>query len=118
MLTALFSSLSLLVMQPAGAAGLPNLNSQQAASLRCAAAFALVSHGQSIGNADALKWPAMDAQGREFFVRTAARLIDETGASRSQIEQLLSREAQSLIDTNEVEAVMPACLLMLEASGV
>lgn len=94
------------------------LNAEQRASLRCAAAFALVSHGQSIKNEAALKWPEMGEKGREYFVRASAQLMDETGATRAQISQLLSREAQSLIDTEQVDQIMPSCLVMLGASGV
>ena len=92
------------------------LNAEQRASLRCAAAFALISHGQSIGNEAALKWPAMGERGREYFVRASAQLMDETGATRDQVSLLLSREAQSLIDTDKVDQIMPACLVMLGAS--
>lgn len=114
--TVFFSAL--VFLQAAPPAELPRLTAEQSASIRCAAAFSLIAHGQSNGNEAALEWPAMNPRGREFFVRTAARLIDETGGSREQISQLIGREAQALVDKDEVQAVMPACLLMLEASGL
>ena len=94
------------------------LSQESKALLRCSAAFALVSHGQSIGNEDALKWPSLETRGREFFVRSLAQLMDETGLGREGISQLVSSEAQRLWDEGEVDKVMPACLIMLDASGV
>lgn len=86
--------------------------------LRCSAAFALVSYGQENGNEAALAWPRLDPQGREFFVRALARLMDDTGMTRDQVSALASAEAQRLLDENQVDAVMPACLALLETSGL
>ena len=95
-----------------------DLSQESKALLRCSAAFAMVSHGQTNGNEEALKWPLLEGRGREFFVRQLARLMDETGLDRDGISQLASAEAQRLRDNREVNKVMPACLVMLEASGV
>lgn len=86
--------------------------------LRCSAAFALVSYGQENGNEAALAWPRLDPRGQEFFVRSLAKLMDETGLDRDQVSALASREAQRLLDENQVDAVMPSCLALLESSGV
>ncbi|XUU61208.1 hypothetical protein ACRAQ6_02750 [Erythrobacter sp. HA6-11] len=86
--------------------------------LRCSAAFALVSFGQENGNEAALAWPKLDPRGQEFFVRSLAKLMDDTGLTRDQVSALASREAQRLLDEDQVDAVMPACLAMLESSGV
>lgn len=86
--------------------------------IRCSAAFALVAHGQSNGNEAALKWPELATRGREFFVVALAGLMDDTGLDRNGVSQLVGTEAQRLWDTGELDAVMPACLLMLESSGV
>ena len=94
------------------------LTTEQRASLRCSAAFALIAHGQSIGNEAALQWPKLETRGREFFVRTTADLMEKTGMSRQQITQVTSDEANALINDDEVETVMPSCLILLEASGV
>jgi hypothetical protein len=94
------------------------LTLEQSTSLRCSAAFALVAHGQSMGNAEAKKWPAMEERGREFFVRTTARLMEDTGLTREAVTELMAKEAQNLVDENSLEKVMPACLLMLDASGL
>jgi len=94
------------------------LSQENQALVRCSAAFALVSFGQESGNADAQKWPAIDPRGREFFVRALAQVMDETGLQRDAVAGLVQAEAQRLLDEEQVDAVMPACLTMLEASGV
>lgn len=94
------------------------LTQENAALLRCSAAFALVSFGQANGNEASMRWPLLDPRGQEFFVRSMAKLMDDTGLSRDEVSQLASAEAQRLLDEDQVDAVMPACLLMLEASGV
>lgn len=86
--------------------------------LRCSAAFALVSYGQSNGNEAALAWPQLDPRGQEFFVRSMAKLMDDTGLDRDQVSALASAEAQRLLDEDQVDAVMPSCLAMLEGSGL
>ncbi|RGP39695.1 hypothetical protein BPTFM16_02652 [Altererythrobacter insulae] len=86
--------------------------------LRCSAAFALVSFGQANQNEAAMAWPAIDPRGREFFVRSLAKIMDATGLSRDQVAELTQAEAQRLIDNDTLEDVMPGCLLMLDASGV
>jgi len=94
------------------------LSLQSQTLLRCSAAFAMVNYGQSNGNQDAMKWPALGDRGKEFFVRAMANLMDETGKSREEISQLVSAEAQRLLDTDSVNDVMPGCLLMLETSDL
>lgn len=94
------------------------LSLEAKATLRCAAAFALVSHGQKNGNEAARKWPELTARGREFFVRSLAGLMDETGLDREGISQRVAAEAQALWDNQEVDAVMPSCLVMLERAGL
>ena len=92
------------------------LSLESKAGLRCAAAFALVSYGQSTGDPFTANWPNLGDRGREFFVRELARIMDETGLDRAGIDRLASREAQELIDKGEVDAVMPSCLVLLEQS--
>ena len=103
---------------PVVPAPLVQLTQENAALLRCSAAFALVSFGQANGNEASMRWPALDPRGQEFFVRSMAKLMDDTGLSRDEVSQLASAEAQRLLDEDQVDGVMPACLLMLEASGV
>lgn len=85
--------------------------------LRCSAAFALVSYGQENGNEASLAWPKLDPRGQEFFVRSLAKLMDDSGLDREQVSALASKEAQRLLDENQVDAVMPACLSLLETAS-
>ncbi|EDL49497.1 hypothetical protein [Erythrobacter sp. SD-21] len=96
----------------------PELNAQQAATLRCSAAFGIVAHGQANGDEVALQYPPLNERGKEFFVRAGARLMDELGLDRDGIQALVSAEAQRLWDEDAIGDVMPACLLLLDASGV
>jgi hypothetical protein len=106
-----------LALQTAPAAP-PNLSQEGRALLRCSAAFALVSRRQANGDPAAQRWPALETRGREFFVRSLAQLMDQTGLDRDGIAWLAGIEAKALADSGETDKVMPACLLMLEASGV
>jgi hypothetical protein len=94
------------------------LNQENRALLRCAAAFAVVSNRQAKGDATVQQWPALGTRGREFFVRTMAHLMDRSGLDRAGITTLVSSEAEAMVAKGEVDQVMPACLSMLEASGV
>ncbi|MEL7198220.1 MAG: hypothetical protein AAGL10_07885 [Pseudomonadota bacterium] len=96
----------------------PALSAQSKALLRCSAAFAMVTRGQEAGNEAALKWPKLDQRGREFFVRSLAQLMDESGLDRAAISQLVGKEAQSLWDNQQIDAIMPSCLVMLESSKI
>ena len=61
----------------------------------------------------------MAPRGQEFFVRATARLMDDLGADRETIMALVKRESADLLDTPErIDEVMPACLMMLDASGL
>lgn len=116
----LFAPLALLVSPALCAAqdAAAPLNLEDRTALRCAAAFAIVANGQKRGNADALAYPALGERGREFLVRTSARIMDDTRMDRTAVAAVLKAEAQDLWDKGETDQIMPACLLMLEASGL
>jgi len=100
--------------QPPG----PALNVEQRMLLRCSAAFAIVVNQQQAGQAEAGRWPDLSVRGREFFVRSSARLMDETGMDRAQTATLLAQEAQAMVRARQVDQVMPPCLQVLDASGI
>lgn len=102
----------------AAAAPSPQLSLQQQTGLRCAAAFAVVAARQERGDRAAQAWPAMNPRGKEFFVRTGARLMDETGMTREQLGTLFAAEATVLTDQQTLGEIMPGCLLLLDASGI
>ncbi|MBX7481977.1 hypothetical protein [Qipengyuania qiaonensis] len=98
---------------------LPDLSLEQASALRCSVAFGMVHSRQVRGEPAAAQYPAMAERGREFFVRTTARLMDDLKTNREAIAGLVARETDELSTTPErVDEVMPACLLMLDASGL
>ena len=101
-------------------AALPQLTMEQRSSLRCGVAFGLIARGQAEGDARAAAYPAMEPRGREFFVRTMARLMDEHGLTREQANKLaLATTSEMMAETpQDRERMMPACLLLLEASGL
>ena len=122
-MTMLFTPLVLALAQaaaPAPAASpLPDLTLEQASALRCSVAFGLVHQAQRAGDGSASDYPVMAQRGQEFFVRTTARLMDETGADRETVMALVLREHAALGESpGRVDDVMPACLLMLDASGL
>ncbi len=98
------------------------LSLENRTALRCAAAFAIIADGQARGNRKSLAYPALGQRGREFFVRTSARVMDDTGMDRTAVADVLLAQAQGLQEGGEpgngIEQIMPACLLLLEASGV
>lgn len=125
MTLSLIASIALVAaaQSPSAAAPAPpvppvQLSLENQSILRCSAAFALVSYGQENGNEAALSWPKLDPRGQEFFVRSLAKIMDDTGLNRDQVSQLASREAQRLIDDNQIDAVMPSCLALLETSNL
>lgn len=94
------------------------LSLEQRSALRCAAAFALGAQAQREGQAVAQDWPPLGQRGREFFVRTAARLMDELALPRETVAAMAMREAEALQASGEVAQVMPTCLMLLDAAGI
>ena len=116
--------LAILLAAPALAqengAELPQLTLEQNTALRCAVAFGLIARGQAEGEPEAANYPPMESRGREFFVRTMAQLMDDYGLTREQVGKLSYDTTTKLMaETREDrERMMPACLMLLDASGV
>ncbi|MBH1945137.1 hypothetical protein I5L01_12980 [Erythrobacter sp. YJ-T3-07] len=102
---------------PAADALLP-LPADQQGAIRCSAAFALVAERQRHGDEAALVYPPVGERGREFFVRTGARLMDETGMTRDAVEARLRAQAGVILAEGSLDEIMPACLMLLDASGL
>lgn len=97
----------------------PQLGLQQQTALRCSAAIAVASALQESGDAPAMEdYPPLAERGREFFVRSTAKVMEETGMTREQIAAALEAEARDLAKPRRLQEVMPACLLLLDASGL
>ena len=94
------------------------LEAGERTALRCSAAFALVAQGQAAGEPAMAAYPPMAARGREFFVRSAAQIMDRAGLDRAAVAQLLLGEYEDLARGDMLDAVMPPCLLLLDASGL
>ncbi|HVR90230.1 MAG TPA: hypothetical protein VHG29_03925 [Novosphingobium sp.] len=102
----------------------PQLTLDHHAALRCSALFAIVAADQSRGTKWALAYPPLHLRGREYFVRTGARLLDDTGLNRTEVQALFQREAATLRSdmarTGDSATVfsgtMPLCLELLETT--
>jgi hypothetical protein len=92
------------------------LTLQQSTALKCSAAFARGAAAQARG--EGRDWPPLAQRGREFFVRTSAQIMDETGRSRDLVALELTRELQALAAPGALTAAMGPCLLLLDASGL
>ena len=105
---------------PDAAPGLEDLSLEQRTGLRCAVAFGLIAKGQADGDPRAQAYPPLAERGREFFVRTMARLMDDKGLSREQANKLAFDATLALasepLETRE--KMMPGCLMLLDASGL
>ena len=120
---ALLSALLLVAAQapslaPAQAAKSEALKPEQELALTCSAALATTAVRQSQGDEAALRYPALGERGREFFVRVSAKVMDETGMSRAAISERLTDIATQLKKPGKLDAVMPSCIDMLDASGL
>ena len=114
------ASLTLAAQPAPPATEAPQLSLEQATGLRCGVAFALVAQGQQAGDPAALAYPAMDPRGKEFFVRFMAALMEDPRFSRDLVTSLAMRETQELArgGPEALSAVMPACLQLLDLSGL
>ncbi|MEQ1542850.1 MAG: hypothetical protein ABL926_11400 [Novosphingobium sp.] len=120
----LFRFLPLAAALAAGAAAaqpadLPKLTLDQETAVRCSAAFAIVSSEQARAAPLAAGWPVLGQRGREYFVRTGARLMDETGATRPQVQALFARSATELRGNGgglaqRLESLRRPCLSLLD----
>ena len=105
---------------PAITMELVDLPIEQQTALRCAVAVAIATESQREGNVQGKDWPDLleNNRGREFFVRSMAKLMDDTGIAREGIALRGRKEAEALMREGQLDAVMPACLRMLDATGL
>ena len=101
----------------------PPLDLEQQALVRCSAAL-----GLEVARAGHDPEGRFATRAREFFVRASVRLIDETGRTRHQVEELLWNATAELAggwerydetpDFTGLDIALPPCLAMLETSGL
>ncbi len=61
------------------------------------------------------QYPPLAVRGREYFVRLAARLMDDAGLDEAGIAAAAGREAAALRGQRGLEGTMPFCLAVLDA---
>lgn len=125
-ITALALPIALQAANPAEAASpvkpssFADLSLEEATGPRCGTAFAIVQGWQEAGDARGGAWPSMkEANAREFFLRAMVRLIDRYNLERSDVTRLVEAEQQRHTGDNfaSVQAMMPACLALLDATS-
>lgn len=94
------------------------LNIQQRSALRCSLAIAMAAEQQRAGTPADPAWPDLTERGREFFVRSLAQLMEDTGLTREGLVERALPELDALKQSGQLAQVMPACLLLLDASGL
>ena len=92
------------------------LTADEHAALRCAAVFAIVSAQQARGDPAVGQYPSLARRGREFFVATAARLMDEAGLDEAGIKAAAESEAAA-VRAEGAAPLMPLCLALLDAGA-
>lgn len=93
----------------------------EAAAPRCGIVFALIEAAQQAGDSEAKQWPDLaNANGREFFVRAMAKLMEDRGLDQLAVRALAEREAVRLSneDNRQAHALMEPCLLMKQTAGL
>lgn len=107
---------------PKSAISIEQLPIGQAATARCAIAFATVSRWQKAGDPRGAAYPDMEAGGgREFFVQVMAKLMDEASLTRENIIALAFEGVEDHDKPNgadRIAALMPACQTMKLAAGL
>jgi hypothetical protein len=115
---ALVNPLSAMAQSQGKAAALPDLDAQ----VRCAALFALISAEQKSKVPGADRFPPLDGLGRNFFVATGLRLIEERKMQpeqmqpfyMAQIAVIRSDHAKAADPARAVETELVGCLEMAE----
>lgn len=95
---------------------------EQETALRCSAVFAIVGAEQARKDPVSASLPRLGNRGREYFVRTTARLMDESGATREHVKSMFrSRYEQVRAEFSGArdpvavrKAMMEPCMNLLE----
>ncbi len=91
----------------------------QSTAARCGIAFAAVQQWQAADDPRGASWPDMQAaSAREFFVRAMAQIMDEHALEREDVSRLVQAEFErhQADKGDAIAAMMPGCLLALEAA--
>jgi|GEM_PF-1704615 len=118
LLSALALPLALQAAAPEKPTTFDDLTIEEATAPRCGIAFAIAQGWQEAGDARGQALPELKGtDAREFFLTAMVRLIDRYGLERSDVVALVQSETarHRANDYSEVEAMMPACLVLLDA---
>ncbi|MBK6801934.1 hypothetical protein [Novosphingobium sp.] len=93
-------------------------------AVRCSAAFGIAAADQARGEPSARDYPPLGLRGREFFVQTGARLMDEQKLTRDQVQARMRAEVQKLQSEAAASAdrgaamrrILTPCLTLLNAT--
>ena len=98
----------------------PALSLEQQTSLRCAVAFASLASAQDMELEWATQYPPIETRGKEFFVRSLAKIMEDERFTRDVVSRLVEQETQRQIEggPKPAEDMMSACLALLDASGI
>ncbi|RDC59043.1 hypothetical protein HME9302_00220 [Alteripontixanthobacter maritimus] len=99
----------------------PRLSLEEQTALRCSVALAMVAQKQGAGQTPGDEngpYPKIGPAGREFFVRNLAGVMDSAEYSRVWIMAAVEEERIALEADGGLEAIMPTCLMLLDASGL
>lgn len=106
---------------PAATAPAKPLPPEDEVALRCGVVFALATKAAERGEPGSEGWTGLNPRGREFFTRSAAKAIDDTGMSRDDLRGVaismalaLSTEVNGAPDANKaLQTKIDACLPLL-----
>lgn len=94
---------------------------EEAAAPRCGIVFAFVDGAQKVGDPRAKDWPKIEkTNGKEFFVRAMAKLMEDRNLTRDQISVIVSNEINRLAadDFVIVNQLKQPCMMMKKAAGL
>lgn len=123
----ILAALSLLALSPvlraqtpvAPTPDLPHLSEDHRATLRCAAAFAIVATVQAGGDALA-GWPPLSVRGKRFFADAGVMVMREDGLDRAAVRDLIAGEVRALQSAADPDAALAAlakpCTTRLDAA--
>ena len=118
LLSSLALPLALQAAAPEKPATFDDLAIEEATAPRCGVAFAIAQGWQEAGDARGQALPELKTtDAREFFLTAMVRLIDRYSLERSDVVALVQSETarHRANDYADVGAMMPACLVLLDA---
>ncbi len=123
----ILAALSLLVLAPVAVAQTPalpapdlsRLTHGHRATLRCAAAFAIVATTQANGES-LVGWPPLSVRGKRYFIDAGVAVMQGAALDRFTVRDLIAADVQALQTAADPDAALAAlatpCLAQLDAT--